>query len=49
MATSAPAKPHILLKFAVTSVVAAVIWVGIYLLVTSDLISFREMAKSLPR
>ncbi|MGQ9365192.1 DUF1467 family protein [Azospirillum sp. ST 5-10] len=46
-AESAPQKPRILLKFAVTSVVAAVVWTGIYLVVMSDLISFREMAKGL--
>ncbi len=43
-ATSAPVKPRLRLKFAVTSVVAAVIWVGIFALVQSDLVSFRRNA-----
>lgn len=47
MAPSAPRKPRILLKFAVTTVVAAVVWAGIYMVVMSDLISFREMAKGI--
>lgn len=47
MADSAPVRPRILLKFAVTTAVAALVWVGIYALVASDLISFREMAKSM--
>ncbi|MDQ2101406.1 DUF1467 family protein [Azospirillum isscasi] len=45
MAASAPERPRILLKFAVTTLVAAVVWLGIYAVVQSDLISFREMAK----
>ncbi|WP_207458520.1 DUF1467 family protein [Azospirillum sp. SYSU D00513] len=49
MADGAPERPRILLKFAVTSVVALVVWFGIYLLVNSDLISFREMAKGLAK
>lgn len=47
MADSAPVRPRILLKFAVTSLVAGIVWLGIYGLVVSDLISFREMAKAL--
>ena len=43
-APSAPVKPRLRLKFAVTSVVAAVIWVGIFALAQSDLISFRRNA-----
>jgi len=41
----APARAHIWRKLAVTSVVAGVLWVGAYFLITSDVISFREMAK----
>jgi predicted secreted protein len=41
-ATSAPAKPRLLLKFAITTVVAAVIFAGVFWLSQSDLISFRE-------
>ncbi|KAA0678381.1 DUF1467 family protein [Roseomonas genomospecies 6] len=45
MANSAPERPRILLKFAATTLVAAVVWLIIYAVVQSDLISFREMAK----
>lgn len=41
----APHKPRMWLKVAITSVIAAVLWVGAYYLITTDLISFREMAK----
>ena len=37
----APSKPRIGLKFLVTTVIAAIVWVLIYLTVTSGLISFR--------
>ena len=40
-AAGAPSKPRIGLKFLVTTVIAAVIWVMIYLTITSGLISFR--------
>jgi predicted secreted protein len=42
-ATSAPANPRMWLKAGVTTVVAAIVWLGIYWLVSSDLISFRRM------
>jgi len=45
---SAPARPRLLIKFLATTVLAAAIWGGVYWLVTSDLISFREMAKKMP-
>ncbi|OYD81794.1 DUF1467 family protein [Azospirillum brasilense] len=45
MASSAPERPRILLKFAATTLVAAVVWLVIFGIVQSDLISFREMAK----
>jgi predicted secreted protein len=38
----APEKPRLGLKAAVTTVVSAVIWLAIYALVVSDLLSFRE-------
>ena len=44
MATSAPAKPRLALKFAITSVLALVITAAIWLVARSDLVSFREMA-----
>ena len=40
-ATSAPEKPRLLVKFAVTTVISAVILAGVWWLVNSDLISFR--------
>jgi len=41
MATSAPERPRILLKMAVTSALAAVFWGLVYAIVTSDLITLR--------
>ena len=46
-APSAPARPRLGLKAAVTTGISAVIWLGVELLVRSDLISFREMAARL--
>lgn len=41
-ATSAPARPRLLLKFAVTTVIAAVVFAGLYWLIESGLISLRD-------
>lgn len=41
-APSAPARPRIWLKAAITSVIAAVLWGVAYYLIVSDLISFRD-------
>ncbi len=41
-AAGAPQQPRILLKLAITTVVSALIWVAIYLLVRSPWLSFRE-------
>ncbi len=41
----APQNPRIGQKFLVTTIISAILWVLIYTLVESDLISFREMAK----
>lgn len=38
----APERPLMLRKFAATTIVAVVIWLGCYLLITSDWISFRS-------
>ena len=43
-ASGAPANPRLLLKAIVTTLVSAVIWLAIDLIVRSDLISFRDMA-----
>lgn len=41
----APRRPRILLKFAATTVIAALIWGVIDAVVVSDLISFRAMTR----
>lgn len=41
-ATSAPEKPMLWRKAAVTTVIATIVWIGVYYLIESDLISFRE-------
>jgi predicted secreted protein len=40
-ATSAPEKPRLALKFGVTTLVATVIFLGVWWLIESDLISLR--------
>ncbi len=44
---SAPDNPRLLLKFAITTGIATVLWLILYALVQSDIISFRDMAKQL--
>jgi predicted secreted protein len=41
-AAGAPQQPRLLLKMAITTVVSALIWLAIYLLVKSPWLSFRE-------
>jgi predicted secreted protein len=41
-AAGAPQRPRMLLKMAITTVVSALIWLAIYLLVKSPWLSFRE-------
>ena len=41
-ATSAPAKPRLLLKFAITTVVAAVVFAALYWFIQSGIVSFRD-------
>ena len=41
-AAGAPQRPRLVLKASITTVVSALIWLGIYLLVSSPLFSFRE-------
>lgn len=41
-ASSAPERPRLVLKALVTTLVAAVVWAGLYWLIQSDLITFRE-------
>jgi predicted secreted protein len=40
-APGAPTHPHLWRKAAVTTLVSAIIWLGIYALASSDLITFR--------
>jgi predicted secreted protein len=41
-AAGAPSRPRLVLKMAITTVVSALIWLAIYLLVRSPWLSFRE-------
>ena len=41
-AAGAPKHPHMLRKLALTTAIAAVIWLGIYFVVSSPWLSFRE-------
>ena len=41
-ATSAPERPMMWRKAAITTVIATILWIGAYYLIESDLISFRE-------
>ncbi len=41
-ATSAPDKPRLWLKFAITTLIAAALWGVAYYIIGSDLISFRQ-------
>ncbi len=38
----APEQPHLLRKAIATTIVAAIIWIGAYLLITSPYLSFRH-------
>jgi predicted secreted protein len=44
---SAPDNPRLRLKFLVTTGIAAFVWLIIYALVRSDIVSFHDMARSL--
>jgi predicted secreted protein len=41
-ATSAPEKPRLLLKFAITTVITAVIFAAVYWFIDAGFVSFRE-------
>ncbi|MBP2230620.1 putative secreted protein [Azospirillum agricola] len=47
MAHGAPVEPHILRKFVATSIVALVVWLVIYAIAQSGLVSFRDMIKDM--
>ena len=46
-AESAPDQPRLALKFTVTSILAALVWLVIFLVAQSDLVSFRDMAREM--
>lgn len=46
---SAPANPRILKKFAITTLLTCVLWLMIYGLIESDVISFHDMAQKLAK
>ncbi len=41
--SSAPVKPYLLRKMAMTSVIAAIIWLGVYLVITKELIGLDDI------
>jgi predicted secreted protein len=43
-----PTQPRILRKIVITTLVSAVIWLGVYGLVTSDWLSFRDSWLAIP-
>ena len=45
--TGAPKTPLLVTKVIITSLLALVFWVAAYFIIDSDLISFREMSKTL--
>lgn len=45
-ASSAPRQPHLLRKALATTAIAAVLWVGVYLLVAGDFYSFRQAVRT---
>ncbi|WP_372397211.1 DUF1467 family protein [Azospirillum sp. HJ39] len=47
MASSAPENPRILRKFMITSVVALLVWLVIFGVERSGIISFRDMARDM--
>lgn len=45
-ASSAPRQPHLLRKALAATVIAAVLWGGVYLLVEGDFYSFRQAVRN---
>ena len=42
-ATSAPERPMLWRKAAITTAISAVIWLGVYMMIESDFLNFREI------
>lgn len=47
--TGKPDDPKLGQKFLITTFVAGVVWLGIYLLISSDIISFHDMAAQMAK
>lgn len=45
-ATSAPRQPHLLRKALAATVIAGVLWAGVYFLVSGDFYSFRQAVRA---
>ena len=43
-ATSAPAKPRMMLKLIITTALSAILFIFVYLIIASDIFSFRDLA-----
>jgi predicted secreted protein len=43
-ASSAPQQPRLLIKAGVTTIIAFVLWLGINVVITADVFSFRDIA-----
>jgi len=48
-APSAPHRPRLTLKFLVTTGITAVIWLILFVVIESEVLSIRDWAESLPR
>ena len=44
-AAGAPARPRLFLKFAVTTLIATLVWVGVYLIIDAGWISFKDTGR----
>lgn len=44
---SAPERPRIILKFAITTLISIVIWCIVYILIDNQALNFYEMAKNM--
>jgi predicted secreted protein len=47
--TSAPDRPRLGRKFLITTIIAAVVWLAVFVLIKMDVIDFREWADAMVR
>ena len=47
-ADGAPDRPRLGYKFLMTTLISALVWLAIYGLVASDIVSFRDIARQMP-